>query len=340
MKLSASLKRPLAIGVLTLVCVSLAALVWFAAQRDSRPLQLQSLRVAGPILVTTALHQIADARGLWAEQGLAVEFIQTVTGKQAMELALENKADIAYVAETPFVTDALQGGSIAALAMISEEAGSVKIVGRRDRGIQAPADLAGKRVGVAQGTSADYFLWAYLIGQKIDPNSVRKVHVAPDGMAGQLQRDAIDAVSVWEPYSGLIERELGSNGIAMEDVHVYLLTLIASARSEWIGKNGPVVQKYLRALLAAEVFLRERPEQARRIVAERMGVAPETLDSSWRNNSFRVTLTQAHLIALENVVHWAREAGLHSPVQQVNMLRHLSVDGLLAVAPARVTVIH
>ena len=61
----------------------------------------------------------------------------------------------------------------------------------------------------------------------------------------------------------------------------------------------------LRALIRAEHFIIEKPDQARLLATERVGLREEELTPIWKDYYFRVSLDQSLLINLENQAHWA-----------------------------------
>ena len=93
-------------------------------------------------------------------------------------------------------------------------------------------------------------------------------------------------------------------------------------------------------MLKAEACARAKPEMAQRIVAEQLKLDAKTLRAGWAELTLRVDLRQSQLVTLEDQARWAMARG-HSPSGPVpNLLPRLYLDGLLAIQPDRVTVVH
>ena len=75
----------------------------------------------------------------------------------------KGRGDLAMVADIPVMFAVMEGTRISVLASISESFRENAIVARKDRGIQSPGDLRGKKIAVPAGTTSDYFLDVFLI---------------------------------------------------------------------------------------------------------------------------------------------------------------------------------
>ncbi len=67
------------------------------------------------------------------------------------------------------------------------------------------ADLKGKKIGVAKGSSAHNLLVTALESAGIDWKDIEPVYLAPADAASAFGRGAIDAWSIWDPFYALAE---------------------------------------------------------------------------------------------------------------------------------------
>ena len=114
-------------------------------------------------------------------------------------LLAQGKADLATAAEAPFVLAVMKGEGFSIVASVLNLSLGNAIVARRDHGIAVPRDLLGKKVGVTFGTTSEYFLWAFLIGQKLAPGSVTLLDMPPAQLPLDLAKGSIDAIATWQP---------------------------------------------------------------------------------------------------------------------------------------------
>lgn len=300
----------------------------------------ETVRLALSSTPHAALLHLAAAKEFFAEEGLNVTVLPVSHGKAALDLLSAGKVDLAAAAEVPFVISVLQGEPVSIAASMLAVSTEMAIVARRDRGIAAPADLMGRRVGVTMGTSGEYFLWAFLIRHKLMPDSVNMVSLPPGQLAQQLASGAVDAAPVWQPIRLEAETALGEKAVSFTAPVAYTVTHVVVGRDTYLRSHAAAMRKLVRALLKAERFNRNHPEAALALVADRLGLDVQALRPSWQELTFRVNLLQSHLITLEEQARWAIARG-HSQIGSVpNFLSHLYLDALLAEEPDRVTVVH
>jgi NitT/TauT family transport system substrate-binding protein len=215
------------------------------------------------------------------------------------------------------------------------------VVARHDRGIGAPSDLAGKRIGVTFGTNGEYFLWAFLIRHKLAPDSITLVDVPPGRMVQQLASGTIDAISTWEPVRSEAHAALGDNARTFTGADAYAASQVVVGQSELLKARSGAIERLIRALLKAEAFNRSAPQQAFALVADQLKLDARTLSASgWKDFQLKVDLRQSQLVTLEDEARWAMARGYADQGPVPNFLPHLHLDALLAVQPERVTVVH
>ena len=327
-----------AAAVLALAALALGYLGW---KSDSRPAPpgIDKLSVAVPTLPHAALLHIAVEKGYFSEEGLDLTSVPASHGKAALDLVIEHKVDLAAAAEVPFLLAIMKGESIGTAASVLSVSNDSTVVARRDRGISAPRDLVGKKIGVTLGTSGEYFLWAFMIRHKLAPDSVTLVNIPPGKTAQALVDGSIDAAATWQPIVFDAQTALGKNAVSFTETQAYTLNLLLVGEQLFLKDHPRAIEKLVRAMLKAEQFNRSRPEEALSLVARRLKVEVESLWPAWQNFEFKVDLLQAQLITLEDESRWAMERG-YAPTGPVpNFLPHLYLDALLAVKPERVTIV-
>jgi len=309
---------------------------WPFGEADST----EPLRLALSSTPHAALLHIAAAKGFFKDEGLTVTVVPVSHGKAALDLLDRGQVDVAAAAEVPFVIAVLQGRPFGVAASMLSVSTEMAVVARRDRGINAPADLVGKKIGVTMGTSGEYFLWAFLIRYKLPPEGIQLVDLPPGRLADELSRGTIDAASTWQPVRLGAETSLGAKAVSFTAPAAYTVTHVVIGRNDYWQAHGGTARKLVRALLKAEQFNRSEPEQALAIVAQRLNLDATALRHSWEDLGFRVNLLQSQLVTLEDEARWAMERGQVRAGPVPNFLSHLYLDALLKEQPDRVTVVH
>jgi NitT/TauT family transport system substrate-binding protein len=321
-----------AIGAV-LACLQAACL-----DRSPSPVT-ERLKLALPSAPVAALLHVAAEKGFFAEAGLDVTVVPTTHGKAALDQAMAGEVDLAVVADVPFVLSVIRGEPVAMLARVASVSNENAVVARRDAGIDTPRDLAGRRIGVTLGTSAEYFLWSFLGWNRIDPASVILVDTAPGAIVGHLVSGAIDAATAWPPVVGEAQAELGGNGVTFGEPDAYTLSFVIAGRENFLRGHPGAAIRFLQALVKAERLNEADPEQCLQLVAGRLGVDPATLRPTWGRFRLKVDLSQSQLTTMEEQARWAWGRGYAPTAKAPDFRRNMLVEPLLAVEPRRMSVV-
>lgn len=301
-------------------------------------------RAAEPFILATTPYAgvasafVASAKGYFEAEGLKVTVQSHPSGKAALDAVIAGSADVATVAELPVALAVVKGHPVTILATLSKQT-DYGVVGRADSGISAPASLKGKRVAVTAGTTADFFLAAMLVRQRLSRADIQVIDRKPAEMAEALEKGEADAVSTWEPHVSDARRRLGANAVVFLSEGIYESTFNLAATRQFVTTRGEAVKKILRAMVRAQQFMASDPAGSETIVAGALKKSPEEARELMGNNRFALSLEQNLLVVMEDESRWAVKNKLVEAEGTPNFLDAIHVDGLAAVSPRSVTVI-
>jgi ABC-type nitrate/sulfonate/bicarbonate transport system substrate-binding protein len=178
-----------------------------------------------------------------------------------------------------------------------------------------------------------------LLVHDIDREHVTFIDMKPDEMSEAIHTGKVDAVSTWNPTLKQVLKESGNNGIAFYGESFYTEFFCLASGQDYVLKHPEAVRKALRALIRAEAFVKQQPEEARRLVADFIQMDKAALDEIWDIFTFRVTLDQALLVDLEDQTRWVIKNGLTARKDMPDYLDFIYVDGLRSVKPDAVRII-
>ncbi len=282
----------------------------------------------------------AQDQRYFAAHGLAVRVLPFVSGKEALNAVLEGRADIATAADIAVMFAAMDRAPIQVLSTIFRTEHDHGLVARRDRGIEKPADLKGKRIGLTLSTSGHFTLDVYLNRQRLAAQDVQLVNYPPDRLQAAIVSGEVDAVSTWEPHLDAIAARLGANAQRFSGAEVYDSIYNLIAQSRYVRLHPDTVQHLLRALDDGSRYCQSHPAEASAFLH---ALAPErraALLQSWRSQHFGLELDQGLLLALEDQARWAVKARLSARQDIPNFLDYIYMDGLSAIRPYDVSIIH
>ncbi|OHV96108.1 nitrate ABC transporter substrate-binding protein [Janthinobacterium lividum] len=339
---AAPVRRAVWLAAIALLLALAAAAIWrFNARPAAPPGPVEVLRLAvNAAYVGSCPVLAAHARGYFAREGIDARLQAYSSGKASLEAVLQGRADLGTVSDIPVVLASLQNQSVVIIASIFEAERDHGIVGRLDRGVSTPASLKGKRIGVTLGTSGHFTLAAFLNRQKLLPAEVTLRNYAPEQLAGALAHGEVDAAAGWEPFlTGMTHAISGKAAIFYgEDVYAGLFNVAGTG--DFVRSHPATVRKVLRALLAGARFCRDEPDAARALFTTVSASEAARLQAAWRGYRFGIVLGQGLLLALEDEARWAIKNRLAERGDMPNFLDAVYLDGLEAVAPSAMTVIH
>jgi NitT/TauT family transport system substrate-binding protein len=312
---------------------------WTSPERPAGPPEPMTM-AANTSYAGTGLVFVAHVKGYFANEGLNVTLQSHTTGKAALDAALEGQAELATVADIPIMFAVTKGQPVSIVATIFTVERDPGIIGRKDKGVLTLASLNGKRIGVTLGTSGHFVLDAFLIRQKLSTDDVTLRDLQPEEVAEALMKGDVDAVATWEPYLGSLRTQLGANGAIFYSEGIYELPFNIAGRQDYVVSHPETIKKLLRALVRAERFYKDEPDAARKIIAGALNESLENLKEVWPTYRFNIALHQSLLLTLEDQTRWAIKNKLTARPDIPNYLNHLYLDGLRAVKPESVTVIH
>lgn len=301
---------------------------------------VERLIVADTRALLSGLVHFAAQKGYFSEEGVEVQVNDFATGDEATRAMFEGKADIASVAETQLVFDTFREKEFGIFATIGSWDNEVKIVARGDRNITRIEDLRGKTVATQAKFSTHYFLYQALLKHGLTMADIKPVFKKSAELPAALEAGEIDAFSSREPFIGEARQRLGGKVQVFEEPGVYWKSFNLVARNETLKQHlRGAFPKFLRALLKAEKFVQQQPQEAAAIMAKRLNSSPERMGVELAEVKLRLGLEQRLLYTLENVATWAMQEKLVTDKNIPNYLRLIHPDALLLVKPNAVTVI-
>lgn len=299
----------------------------------------EKVRIGFALEPSNALYIIAETKGFFAQEGLAVELKGYSSGKLSLESMFKSETDLSMSADPPIVFNSFERRDFSIIASTISIDRYHKIIARKDRGILKPEDLRNKRIATQKASAVHYYLYTFLLKHGLSVKNVDLSFKQPDELPDLLSEGQIDAFSMREPFISKAKNLLGDNAIVFAEPDIYLRKDYLTAMNDFIKNKPEVIKKVLRALIRAEEFAKTNPEQAIKIVSEKLRVKESEIKELWPDLMFRISLEQSVLISLEGIARWAIQSKMTDKTQAPNYLDYIYQDGLKAVKPEAATIV-
>ncbi len=202
--------------------------------------------------------------GSWKKEGLDMEFIKFDSGPAIFQAMVGGSIDMvsvgAYAANFPAT------GQGKVFLINSIEYATAQLWVRTDQGVKSFADLKGRKISTAIGSTADVFLRTALKANGIDPSKDVEIinQRMPDAVSGFIA-GAVPAVALWVPFNLAVAKNVPAAKILVDASAYYPKSAIIGgwvASNEYYAKHLDVIKRVVRAWIAANDYLVAKPDEA------------------------------------------------------------------------------
>jgi len=230
---------------------------------------------------TTALA-IADAYGMFEEEGLDIRYQRFTAGPPEIAAMVAGRADIGFIGSGAAWLAFRGDVNIIALdnlAMTDE------VIAKKSSGIETIEDLAGKVIGTQIGAAGDSLLSLVLAKAGLTRDDVTIVNMDNNNLASAIIStggQGVDAIAGWQPGTTAVLEALGEDGIMLASNKDFPEAAFPStwvANKDFVKNNPEAVQKFVNALTKAQAYRAENMEEACEWASEKAGQAANDLYS-------------------------------------------------------------
>ncbi|WP_243791429.1 ABC transporter substrate-binding protein [Saccharopolyspora gloriosae] len=153
---------------------------------------------------------LAVRRGYFQHEGLQVEIVKATDGSAALTSLISGEYDVALSSYVPLLTAQSRGAADLRIVADAGAAapGTAVIMVPPDSPVRAPADLAGRVVGVsAIGTVSDLLVKSALHEAGVPVDGVHPTPISFPNMPAALAQRRLDAALLTEPFITIATRE-------------------------------------------------------------------------------------------------------------------------------------
>ena len=244
------------------------------------------------------------------------------------------------VADLPIVVNSFERDDFAIFVTILDSAEHAKALARKDRNINSPPDLIGRKIATTIGTTAHFFLITFFALHGLTLSEVEIVDLKPKEMVQAIVNGEVDAIFTWEPNILNCQEVLGDKAIILPSKVGYLATFSLVAKKDFIANNPELIVRILKALAKAEEFIKDNRQESISIVASCLKTDKESVDKLWDGYQFRLSLSQPLLVTMEDQARWAIKNNLTDATEVPNYLDYIYLDALGEVKPEAIGIIH
>jgi sulfonate transport system substrate-binding protein len=153
---------------------------------------------------------LLTAAGLIKKLPFKVDWSDFTSGPPMLQAMGSGSVDIGAVGDAPPIFAAAGGEKIAVVAATVANPDSAALLVPKGSAVHSVAQLKGKKIAVAEGSSANYHLVAVLKQAGLTTKDVTIVNLQPAQAAAAFAAGQVDAWDVWSPFIEQAEAQHGA----------------------------------------------------------------------------------------------------------------------------------
>ncbi|MEV6162843.1 aliphatic sulfonate ABC transporter substrate-binding protein [Streptomyces sp. NPDC052052] len=228
----------------------------------------------------SAALAVAQKQGLWKKAGITPELKVFTNGPLQVQALGSGDLDFGYVGPGALWLPASGRASIVSVNMLGL---ADRVIARPNSGINDPADLKGKKIAVAEGTSGDMILNLALREAGLKPSDVKKVAMDASTVVTAFSSGQVDAAATWYPLIDTMKKKVPDlKEISRTEDYYPKLTFPNAfvTQPKLASKNPELVKKVTGVLKAAGDWIAAHPEESEKVAADFLKLPAEQLAGS------------------------------------------------------------
>jgi sulfonate transport system substrate-binding protein len=251
------------------------------------------------VLLLVKAQKVLERR--FQPQGVAVSWVEFPFGPPLLEALNVGAIDYGYTGNAPPIFAQAAHANIQYVAVIPSRGYGQAIVVPETSQLQTLADLRGKKIGVAKGSSAHDLLVAALESANVPWSDITPAYLAPADAAAAFARGAIDAWSIWDPFYAIAEIKQKARALPI-DPKAASQDSFFLANSNFIARHPDVVAAINEEIGTATKWADEHRVEVAALYSEASGVELAAQTRSVERAEFTFGPLDEQIIAQQQAV--------------------------------------
>lgn len=300
-------RRNTTIVLMATLLGSIMAVATGAAASDEAAVEITVLRGQGP---DSAALQMAEQQGFYKEAGLNVTTRTFRSGRAALKVFASGLGDV------------INMGDLSAITYWSHSDGAITVISpvtRTSKGyviqalssIKEASDLVGKKIGLAEGSTNQYFLSIYLAKNNIKQSDVSILNLPYSALIPALDKGQIDAFVSFQPMGFQSDDLSGSKVHALSDGTGYFEgNYLMAARTTLLKQNPEVVKTFLEATRKGMEYAIAHPEDVYAYEKENYNYDRKLFDQQLGVITYNMDFDDDFKTNISAMAKWAVDSGV------------------------------
>jgi len=218
-------------------------------------------------------------------EGWSVTWAEFPAGPQLLESLNVGAADFGPVGDTPPIFAEAAGADIVYAGREGPSPKNNAILVPKDSPIKTIADLKGKKVAFAKGSSCHNLVLRALEANGLTYADIDPAYLTPADARAAFERGAVDSWAIWDPYYAAVELDLGARTITQGTGLVAGNGFYIAARG-FAEQHPKVVETALSIIGDIDHWLGDHTSEAAAEMSPRLGLPAAVLQRTFERTTF------------------------------------------------------
>ena len=231
-----------------------------------------TIHIASSTWTGYALIYLANAKGIWRQHGLDVNF-KDVEDPNDRFIALA-AGRLEGMASTVDAFARQQSNGVAAVEVfpIDASVGGDGILAKNT--IQSVADLKGKTVGVNQGSVSEWFLAQVLEKNGLHLSDVKEQNMTSGAAGAAFVASKLDVAVTWEPWLSKAKVRTDGHVLVSSKQYPDLIMDSFAFRKDFVQKYPDTVKDFMKAYYDAFTWMQANQTEALKVIGDAVQETP------------------------------------------------------------------
>jgi sulfonate transport system substrate-binding protein len=256
--------------------LSLLCVVAVSNRAESSEVLRVGYQKSGALLLTKTSGLLEKAL---TPLGYTVQWKEFPSGLPLLEALNGGSIDIGHSGDAPLLFAQAAGIPFQIFAASNPSPESTGVVVPKDSSVHTFAELKGKTMAFAKGSSAHLVVAQLLAREGMTFADIKPVYLEPPDARAAFEAKAVDSWAVWDPFLAAAEVEGGGrlivNGAGLNGHREFYF-----GRAEFLKANPKVVDVVMAVLSETGTSAKRDPKATADFLAEKLGITPAVMERS------------------------------------------------------------
>lgn len=200
--------------------------------------------------------------------GAEVVWSEFPSGPPLLESLAAGRVDLSFLGDGPSISSVANGLPVTFISQYSDGLkGANILVVQKNSNAQKLADLKGKKIALAKGTTMHVFFIKAIQKEGLKESDFRIIQLQSDEAVAAFQSGAVDAWVGGDPYISLLEKNHGARVLTSGNILDIKAPSFFIARTDFAKEHPEAVESYLKVIQKAIDYQKDHIEEVAAFVA-------------------------------------------------------------------------